>query len=90
MLIIKRSNQFKRDYRRMMKRGKNATKLIAILEKLSHGKALPIRCRDHVLSGDYQDMRECHIEPDWLLVYSVWKEVIRLDRTGTHSDLFKK
>jgi len=90
MLKIKRSNQFKRDYRRIMKRGKSDKKFIAILDKLSHCKALPIRCRDHALSGDYQDTRECHIEPDWLLIYSVSKEVIRLERTGTHSDLFNK
>ncbi len=59
---------------------------------LASGETLPRQCRDHALSGDYAEYRECHIRPDWLLIYKITEEslVLTLERTGTHSDLFKK
>lgn len=88
MLQIERSNQFKKDVKRAVKRGKNGEALKNIIEMLASGKPLPVKNRDHKLSGDYANYRECHIEPDWLLIYYVSSEVLRLERTGTHADLF--
>ena len=88
MLQIERSNQFKKDVKRAVKRGKNPEALKNIIELLASGKPLPVKNRDHKLSGDYANYRECHIEPDWLLIYYVSSEVLRLERTGTHADLF--
>ena len=80
----------KRDVRRARKRGKDMNKLISILQVLQHGNSLPEKYRDHQLGGDLHDFRECHIEPDWLLVYQIIQDrlILRLIRTGSHSDLF--
>jgi mRNA interferase YafQ len=74
----------------MKKRGKDINKLKDIISLLQQGKELPLQNRDHALSGNYVGCRECHIEPDWLLVYQVINEelVILLLSTGSHSDLF--
>lgn len=74
----------------MIKRGKDISKLRTITELLESGKALPSKYRDHKLIGDYSGSRELHIEPDWLLIYKPSSQEIVLERTGTHSDLFKK
>ena len=89
MLQIERSNQFKKDVKRAVKRGKDPEALKNIIELLASGNSLPVKNRDHKLSGDYANYRECHIEPDWLLIYFVSSEVLRLERTGTHADLFE-
>ena len=88
MLQIERSNQFKKDVKRAVKRGKDPEALKNIIELLASGKPLPVKNRDHKLSGDYANYRECHIETDWLLIYFVSSEVLRLERAGTHEDLF--
>ncbi len=88
MLQIERSNQFKKDIKRALKRGKNPEALKTIVELLAHGRPLPVKNRDHKLSGDYANYRERHIEPDWLLIYFTSNDVLRLERTGTHADLF--
>ena len=88
MLQIERSNQFKKDLKRILKRGKDAEKLKDIIETLVQNKPLPEKNKDHKLIGDYVDYRECHIEPDWLLIYLANDTVLRLERTGSHSDLF--
>lgn len=88
MLAVERTTQFKRDLKRMQKRGKNVEKLKHIILKLVNQEILPRQLRDHMLSGNYQGTRECHIEPDWLLIYTLSKDAVRLERTGTHSDLF--
>ena len=88
MLQIERSNQFKKDLKRALKRGKNPEALKTIIELLANGRPLPVKNRDHKLSGDYANYRECHIGPDWLLIYFTSNEVLRLERTGTHADLF--
>lgn len=90
MLDVVPSNRFKKDLKLAVRRGCDMTLLDGIIDKLAGGEALPEKCRDHDLSGDYVGFRECHIAPDWLLVYRVEKDVLvlYLFRTGTHSDLF--
>ena len=84
------TNKMKRDVRLMKKRGKDISKLSDILNKLANGDTLAYKHKDHQLSGDMSDFRECHIEPDWLLVYRIEKDklVLIAIQTGSHSDLF--
>ena len=89
MEAINRTLQFKRDVKRMRRQGRNLVKLRGLLESLAKGEELEAAHRDHVLVGQYKGTRECHIEPDWLLIYKVTKEDIIFERTGSHSDLFK-
>ncbi len=88
--IIKPTNQFKKDFKLAKKQGKNIDKLFAVIEKLANGETLEPKHRDHDLVGNYKGCRECHIEPDWLLVYEIFEDVLvlMLYRTGSHSDLF--
>lgn len=90
MLKIVLSNQFKKDLKLAKKRGQNLEELKNIVNSLAHNEKLPEVYRDHSLIGDYRGFRECHIEPDWLLVYKIEKSELELFlfRTGTHSDLF--
>jgi len=88
MKQLSRTTQFKRDVKRQQKRGKDFTEFKQVLQQLLTGEELAARYRDHVLVGQYKGTRECHIEPDWLLVYEVTDTEIVLIRTGTHSDLF--
>lgn len=90
MLKIMFTNRMKRDVKRMKKRGKDIEKLTAVLDALARQQPLPERNRDHALSGSLADFRECHIEPDWLLMYQVFEDVLILSATatGTHADLF--
>lgn len=85
------TNRFHKDLKLMIKRGKDAEKLKAVVRKLLAGLPLNPRHRDHKLAGNYVDHRECHIEPDWLLIYLPVpaEETLIFTRTGTHSDLFK-
>ena len=87
---IEFTNQFEKDLRREAKRGKNLDKLFAVIEKLAAGEPLEPKNRLHLLVGEYSGYWECHIEPDWLLVYEKFEDVLVLSmyRTGTHSDLF--
>lgn len=84
------TSQFKKDYKKAKKRGLNMAELQSVLDKLCREEKLDSRYRDHALSGDYVGFRECHIRPDWLLVYSIDKGqlILTASRTGTHSDLF--
>lgn len=90
MLEVVLSNQFKKDLRSAKKRGCRIEKLTAVIDLLAEQKPLPEKHRDHGLTGEYRGFRECHIEPDWLLVYRVESNALALFlfRTGTHSDLF--
>jgi len=90
MLTIKYQTAFKKDYKRIKKRGYDIRLLKRVIELLAEGQELPWEYRDHALSGDYAGCRECHITPDWLLVYEVIERelVLYLTRTGTHNDLF--
>jgi mRNA interferase YafQ len=83
------SGQFRRDAKRMQRRGKDMSKLRTVIQLILQGEPLPERLRDHALSGDWSHHRDCHIEPDWLLIYRVVGEEVRFERTGTHSDLFR-
>jgi len=87
---IEMSVKFRRELKTARKRGYDIDKLDAIVELLSKGVTLPVKNHDHALSGDYQGFRECHITPDWLLIYRIEKDVLilYLFRTGTHTDLF--
>ena len=90
MLTIKYQAAFKKDYKRIVKRGYDMRLLEKVIELLATQKPLPEKNRDHQLSGDYAGCRECHITPDWLLIYEVADEelILYLTRTGSHSDLF--
>lgn len=89
MRQVSQTRQFARDVKRMGKRGKNLSKLKIIVTKLMQGKPLEPRHKDHALSNNWQFSRDCHIEPDWILIYTIDEESLRLERTGTHSDLFR-
>ena len=90
MLTIKYQTIFKRDYKRIKKRGYDTRLLEKVITILAEGKPLPMEYRDHALTGDYSGCRECHIAPDWLLVYEIVERelILYLTRTGTHSDIF--
>ena len=88
MLEIAPTSRFKKDIKKCRKRGKDMEKIKEVINILAIEKKLPFRCFDHFLTGDYNHCRECHIEPDWLLIYRVADGCLSLIRTGTHSDLF--
>lgn len=92
MLDIRRSTQFKKDLKKVIKQRKNITLLENVVTHLQKSEPLNKKNYDHVLIGDWYGHRECHITPDWLLIYKVDEELqlLRLMRTGSHSDLFKK
>ena len=83
------TTKFSKDIVRMAKRGKDLNKIKKIIDLLSLEKTLDSKYRDYNLSGNYIKRRECHIEPDWLLIYKLEDDEIIFERTGTHSDLFK-
>ena len=83
MLKINSSGRFKRDLKTCQKRGYDLHLLEAVIDQL------PIQNKDHFLKGDYSGRKECHIAPDWLLIYEIYEDELYLDRTGTHSDLFR-
>ena len=90
MLDLVTTAQFRKDLKRIRKRGYDLSKLGDILQSLQREELLPVKHHDHALTGDYIGFRECHIEPDWLLVYAIDKGqlILTASRTGTHSDLF--
>lgn len=88
MLKLNLTTQFKRDLKLCKRRGYNINLLNTIVNTLRIPAALPLKNKDHSLKGNYTGRRECHISPDWLLIYRVEGNEIYLDRTGTHADLF--
>jgi mRNA interferase YafQ len=90
VLKLRYTATFKRDYKRLQKRAYEMGKLHHVIEILANGKALEEQYRVHALRGSYGEARDCHIGPDWVLIYAVVGEELRLVRTGTHADLFKK
>ena len=88
---IKPTNQFKKDLKIIQRRGYNLALLTDVIQLLADGKQLPEKNRDHSLNGTFAGCRECHILPDWLLIYEFSDNdlILYLTRTGTHSDLFK-
>ena len=91
MYTVKFTNRFKKNYKLMIKRGKNIELLDHVINLLMNGRKLDEKYRDYELTGFWNGYRECHIQPDWLLVYYVENEilVLTLVDTGSHSDLFK-
>ena len=91
MLHLETTSQFRKDYKLMKKRGLNLRLLEDILNKLIREEPLETRHRDHALIGNYRGLRECHIQPDWLLIYAIDKGrlILTASRTGSHADLFK-
>ncbi len=89
MRTTSRTSQFKRDVKRVKRQGKDLGKLKKALQALVRGEKLASKYRDHVLVGQYKGTRECHIEPDWLLIYELAESETVLIRTGSHSDLFR-
>ena len=91
-LTVKPTTAFKKDYKLAIKRGLQIELLETVIETLAMGNALPPENRDHDLTGNWRGHRECHIQPDWLLIYRIEGDVLvlTLSRTGTHSDLFGK
>ncbi len=89
---VKTTNQFKKDFKLAMKRGLNIDLLETVIATLALGEPLPDKNKDHALTGNWIGHRECHILPDWLLIYRIEEEVLilTLARSGTHSDLFGK
>jgi mRNA interferase YafQ len=89
MRRITQRRQFRNDIKRQKRRGKDIEELIAAVEVLAETGILPPEYRPHKLSGEWKAVWECHIEPDWLLIYEVSNVEVLLIRTGTHSDLFE-
>lgn len=83
------TSTFRKEYKKLLKRNYDMTLLDEVVEKLLNGEALPPKNKDHFLTGNWKGYKECHIEPDWLLVYRIYEDtlVLSLSRTGTHSDL---
>jgi len=87
---LSQTKQFEKDLKRINKRGKNLEKLKCVVSLLAQGMELDPKYKDHPLLGEWKDSRDCHIEPDWLLIYTTNSDTLRLERTGSHSDLFRK
>lgn len=90
MLNIRYRTQFKKDFKKIIKRGYNPDDMSKVLTLLVNQQPLPAKYRDHALTGNYIGFRECHIAPDWLLIYKIENDILTLTltRTGSHSDLF--
>lgn len=90
-MLIKYRKSFKKDVKRLKRRGKDLGKLKHIIEIIAANNPLPKNYLDHPLSGNYSKHHECHIEPDWLLIYKIdhSQKILFLEHTGSHSDLFK-
>jgi mRNA interferase YafQ len=85
---LAQTSQFKKDIKRLQKRGKDLAKIKTVIDLLLAEIPLPPKNRDHQLGGNWSGRRDCHIEPDWILIYQPMDEEVLLERTGTHSDLF--
>lgn len=90
MLEITYRTQFKKDFKKMVKRGKNIKELETVIKFIVEEVPLPEHYRDHNLIGNYAGRKECHIQPNWLLIYKIDGKRLILERTGTHSDLFNE
>ena len=89
MKRLSQTKQFSKDVKRVARRGKDLEKLRQIVLTLASDGTLDVRQRDHALTGEWKGSRDCHIEPDWILIYTSTETDLRLERTGTHSDLFR-
>jgi mRNA interferase YafQ len=89
MLRIRTTTKFDRDLKRSLRRGKDAETIKTIMQRLAQGEKLEPKYFDHKLKGEFGAHRECHLQPDWLLVYRITDDEIIFERTGSHSDLFE-
>ncbi|MBI5384308.1 MAG: type II toxin-antitoxin system YafQ family toxin [Verrucomicrobia bacterium] len=89
MRTFSRSNQFKKDVKRLASRGKDMARLKAVMDLLIEDDPLPPQLKDHSLRGEWTGSRDCHVEADWVLIYTLEVNHVRFERTGTHSDLFE-
>ena len=91
MRTFSRTSQFKKDVKLATRRGKDLEKLKAVIELLINRGELPVRYQDHPLRGNFAGSRDCHVEPDWILIYTLTERDthVRFERTGTHADLFR-
>lgn len=85
---LSQTSQFKKDLKKQIKRGKDLEKMSEVVDLLLEGNELPPQFKDHPLIGNWKYRRDCHIEADWILIYRLTEDELRLERTGTHSDLF--
>ena len=85
---LSQTSQFKKDIKKQLRKGKNQQKLLEVIELLLSENPLPKKNKDHPLKGNWKGRRDCHIEPDWVLIYKISKDELLLERTGTNSDLF--
>lgn len=83
------SSQFKKDFKRIQNQGKNISQLELVIQTLLKEETLEPKYRDHKLVGKWKNHRDCHVEPDWLLIYRLTEDTLILERTGSHSELFK-
>ena len=90
MYLVRPTTKFQKDLKRIKRRGYDISLITDVIKKLANGETLPEKNKDHGLSGNYMGCRECHITPDWLLIYEIVDDelILYLTRTGTHSDLF--
>lgn len=89
MLAFRTTGRFEKEFRLAVRREKDISKLQAVMRALVQEVPLDPRLRDHALKGEFSGRRECHVEPDWLLVYKREPDVVIFERTGTHADLFE-
>jgi mRNA interferase YafQ len=85
---LAQTTQFKKDIKRLQRRGKDLAKVKTVIDLLLAEEPLPPKNRDHQLGGNWSGRRDCHIEPDWILIYKPLEHELLLERTGTHADLF--
>ena len=90
MKEVIQTSQFKKDIKRLKKRGKNLEKLGAVVRLLAADEPLEEKHRDHALIGRWVGSRDCHVEPDWILIYRNESEALYMERSGSHIDIFKK
>ena len=89
MLAFRTTGRFEKEFKLVVKRGKDVSKLQAVMRALVQEVPLDPRLRDHALKGEFAGRRECHVDPDWLLVYKREPGIVIFERTGTHADLFE-
>jgi mRNA interferase YafQ len=89
MRTIVYTNQFKKDFKHAQKQSKDLAKLKTVIARLAAGETLDQKFKDHPLQGEYAGARDCHINPDWLLIYAILGDELRLIRTGSHAELFE-
>ena len=83
------TTQFRKDFRRLGKQGREVEKLKTVITKLAKGETLEEKYKDHRLHGKYSGARDCHVGPDWILIYAIVEDELRLIRTGSHAELFE-